>query len=184
MPPAPPVTTTGPGTRLSSAAGSMGVTSRTLTFASPSMRRLPSSPSTIVSKERIRSAADLARTRAVTRIRSPTRTAARNRRLCSYQSAPGPGSLVPITVDMNDAVNMPCTTRRPNGVRCANASSTCSGLLSPVRRAKLSRSASVTACSTAATAPTSISANRSRMFVMTCVPARRPLAKGRPPTGR
>src|SRR5512138_3881047 len=43
---------------------------------------------------------------------------------------------MPTSCENKAATSIPCTTRWPNSVVCAYASSTCSGLKSPLRRAK------------------------------------------------
>ncbi len=57
---------------------------------------------------------------------------------------PGPGSLVPITVEMKLAVSMPWAMRPLNMVGLANSSSRCTGLVSPEMPANSTMSASVT----------------------------------------
>src|ERR671929_142391 len=56
---------------------------------------------------------------------------------------PGPGSLVPSTVEISEAVSIPCAMRPWNGVPIANSSFRCTGLVSPDTPANIRMSASV-----------------------------------------
>src|SRR5689334_11823453 len=70
---------------------------------------------------------------------------------------PGPGSLVPNTVETKPAVSMPWAIRPLNMVGLANSSSRCTGLVSPVMPAKRTMSASVTVLEKTAVMPSLIS---------------------------